>query len=166
MQMTAAAEPDRMQKSLDADMANHQSEMEALANRLEASYHAIADARDAKGYVRDKATLNAHEATIKKFREALREWKRSARNYEHQCGLTREHEDAVAEHQKQMKRVFHDVLDSFETLEYTNEAHYDPNYEAIVPIGDAFNEHRAALKRLSDAIQHQQAMEPIMRKCS
>lgn len=166
-QMHTAIETDPTQKSLDAEMMSHQSEMKALTIRLGESFQAIGDARDAKGYVQDKAVLKAHEANIKALRDAVRDHKLFLSDYEHQCGVSSKQEDAMVQHQQQMKGVLYDVVESFDTFEETNDQPNNSYIPVTVLIGPAFAAHREALKELtSDIAQHQHAMIELTKKCS
>ncbi len=168
MQMPATSQTDANQKSLDVEraMVNHQKEMQTLLANLDESLQAIAEARDAKGYVRDKAVLKAHEANIKALRNAVRDHKLFLSDYEHQCGVSSKQQDAMVEHQQKMKGVLYDVVESFDTFEQTNDEPNNPSIEVTMSIGLAFVTHREALKELEDAIdQHKQAMAQLMKKC-
>jgi hypothetical protein len=167
MQMPATSQTDNNKKSLDTEMMDHQKEMQTLLAKLDESLKAITDARDEKGYVRDKAVLKAHEVNIKALRDAVRDHKLFLSNYEHQCGVNSKQQDAMVQHQQMMKGVLYDVVESFDTYEMTNDAPNNPNYTPIEDIGPAFVAHREALKELSaDIAQHQQAMEQMVKKCS
>ena len=171
MQMPSANQPSQdlsAQKSSDVEraMVNHQKEMQTLLAKLDESFQAIADARDAKGYVRNKAVLKAHEANIKALRDAVRDHKLFLSDYEHQCGVISKQQDAMVEHQLKMKGVLYDVVESFDSFEQAND---QPNNSYIVvtmSIDQAFDAHREALKELADATaQHEQAMAQMMKKC-
>jgi hypothetical protein len=166
-QLPAPSETQRSQQSLDAEMTSHQNEMKALTRKLDESFQAIADARDAKGYVRDKSIIKMHEEDIKALRNAVRDHKLFLTGYEQLCGVNSKQQDAMIQHQQQMKGVLYDVVDTFDTYEMTNDAPNNPNYVPIEDIGPAFAAHREALKELTGAIaQHEQAMTQMMKKCS
>jgi hypothetical protein len=166
MKMPAAGLGDHNKSSLDVEMTDHQNEMQALTTRLGESFQAIANARDAKGYVHDRAMLKAHEADIKALRNAVRDHKLFLSEYEHTCGVNSKQEDAMIQHQQEMKGMLYDVVETFDTYEYTNDAPDNSYSTPVEEIGLAFDGHRAALKELTGAIaQHKQAMQQMMKKC-
>ena len=171
MQMPSASVPSqdqKDQKSRDVEwaMVNHQKEMRTLVAKLDESFQAITDARDAKGYVRDKAVLKTHQANIKALRDAVRDHRLFLIDYEHQCGVSNKEQDAMAEHQQKMKGVLYDVVESFDTFEQTNDQPNNPGIEVTMSIGLAFVTHREALRELVDANgQHEKAMAQMMKKC-
>ncbi len=171
IQMPSANQPSQdqsAQKSRYAEraMMNHQKEMQTLLAKLDESFQAIGDARDAKGYVLDKAVLKAHEANIKALRGAVRDHKLILSDYERQCGVSSKQQDAMIEHQQQMKGVLYDVVDSFDALEQANDQPNNPNIVITMYIGEAFAAHREALTELADAsARHEQAMAQMMKKC-
>lgn len=169
LQEPAASQTDSHQKSLDIEsaMENHQGEMEALLIKLDESFQVIADSRDTKGYVRNKAALKIHEANIKALRNIVRDHKLLLSNYEHQCGVTSEQPDAMVQHQHEMLGALHDVVESFDDFAQANDQPNNPYIYVTKPVGQAFTAHREALDDLENAIaQHKQAMVQMMEKCS
>jgi hypothetical protein len=169
IQMPASSQTDSHQKSLDVEwaMVNHQREMQALLVKLDESLQTITAARDAKGYVRNKAALKTHEANIKALRNAVRDHKRFLGGYEHQCGVTGKQQDAMVQHQFQMKGALHDVVESFDAFAQANDQPNNPYIYVTQSVEQAFTAHREALKELKDAVaQHTQAMAQMMNKCS
>ncbi len=169
MQKPAASQTDSHQKSLDVEsaMENHQREMQALLENLDESFQVIADARDTKGYVRNKAALKIHEANIKALRNIVRNHKFLLSNYEYQCGITSEQPDAMVQHQLEMLGALHDVVESFDAFAQANDQPNNPYIYVTKSVGQAFTAHREALDELEDAIaQHKQAMVQMMKKCS
>lgn len=167
MQMHATSQTDTIKKSLDEEMMDHQKEMQILLVKLDKSFQAITDARDEKGYVRDKAVLKAHEADIKALRDAVRDHKLFLGDYEHQCGVSSKQEDAMVEHQQQMKGALYDVVDSFDAFEQANNQPTNSYIVVTMSIGQASVAHSEALKELAHAIdQHKQAMEQMVKRCS
>ncbi len=171
MQMPSASQPSQDQKeqksrNVEWAMVNHQREMRTLLAKLDESFQAIANARGAKGFVRNKAVLKAHEANIKALRDAVRDHKLFLGDYERQCGVISKQQDAMVEHQLKMKGVLYDVVESFDSFEQAND---QPNNSYIVvtmSIDQAFDAHREALKELADATaQHEQAIAQMMKKC-
>ncbi len=136
-QVSTADETELTQKSLDEEMMTHQSEMKTLTARLDKSFQSISDARDAKGYVQNKVVLQAHEADIKTFRDAVREHKLFLGEYEHQCGVTSKQEDAMVQHQQQMKGMLYDVVESFDTFEQANDEPANPDSYITLEVGPA-----------------------------
>lgn len=170
-QMPAMSSPtgqmERDHKSAEAEMTAHQKEMQALNTKLGESFQAIADARGAKGYVHDPSILKTHGKDIKALRDAVRDHKLFLSDYEHTCGVNSKQQDAMIQHQKEMKGILYDVVETYDTYEETNDAPNNPNYVAIEGIGPSFEAHRAALKELTSAInQHQEAMTQMMKQCS
>lgn len=163
MPMAPATQLNQSKASLDAQMMSHQEEMQTLLAKLQASFKAIADARDATGYPADKSLLKTHEADIAEFRSAVRSHKLFDVTYEQQCGANGKQKDAMIEHQQQMKGVLYDVVDTFAQYQAA-----DPSSSEIsATVGMAFDEHKGALKELADAIaEHKQAMAQMMKKCS
>ncbi len=154
-------------KSVDIEMADHQQEMQTLTARLNHSAQVIADARDAKGYVRDKAIMEAHAIAIKALQNSFRDHKKFLKTYESACGLNGQQHDAMIQHQQMMKSVLYDVVETFDTFEDSNNGPNDPNIEVTKYVGPAFEAHRDALKELTGAVaQHQKAMEEMMTKCA
>ncbi len=163
MQMPATSQPDKNHKSLDAEMMDHQNEMQTLFAKLEKSFQAIVNAKDANGYVRDKSIVKAHEADLTEFRNAVRNHKLFLIDYEHKCGVNPKLQDAMIQHQQQMKAVLFDVVDSFYAYQDANDTSIDTPWA----VEEALTAHRQALKELEDAItQHKQAMAQMMSKCS
>ncbi len=160
MQMPATSQPN--QKSIDAEMMDHQNEMQALVTKLDKSFQAIVNARDSNGYVRDKSIVKAHEADLTEFRNAVRNHKLFLIDYERKCGVNAKSQDAMVQHQQQMKAVLYDVVDSFYAYQDANDTSIDTPFA----VEDALSTHRQALKELEDAVtQHKQAMEQMMKKC-
>lgn len=163
MQMPAKSQTGQNQKSLDAEMMNHQSEMQALLAKLETSFQAIVDAKDANGRVRDKSIVKAHEADLTELRNAVRSHKLFLIDYEGKCGVNSKQHDAMIQHQQKMKAVLFDVVDTFYTYMDAN----DSSIETSEPVEDALTAHHEALKELGDAIaQHKRAMAQMMKECS
>lgn len=159
MQMPATSQTDQNQKSLDVEMMNHQSEMQALLAKLEASFQAIMDAKDANGRVHGKSIVKAHEADLTELRNAVRHHKQFLIDYEGKCSVNSKQHDAMIEHQQQMKAVLFDVVDTFYTYMDAN----DSTIVASEPVEDALTALREALKELGNAIaQHKQAMAQII----
>lgn len=164
MQMPAASQNDKSQKSLDAEMMNHQKEMQTLLAKLQTSFQAIVNASDSNGYVRDKSIVKAHEADITALRNAVRNHKLFLIDYERECGVNSKQHDAMIQHQEHMKAILYDVVDTFSSYEDANDASIDQQPD---PVEDALNVHRQAIKELKDAIaQHNQAMTQMMKTCS
>jgi hypothetical protein len=162
-QMPATSQPDKNQKSLDAEMMEHQSEMQSLFAKLDKSFQAAVDARDANGYVRDKSIVKAHEADLTELRNAVRNHKLFMVDYAGKCSVNSKQHDAMNQHQQQMKSVLYDVVDTF----YTWMSADDHGIDVSEPVEDALTAHRAALKELEDAIgQHKEAMAQMMLKCA
>lgn len=162
----SAVQKEHGTKSLDAEMANHQQEMQALTARLNQSAQIIANARDAKGYVHDKAIIKAHEVDIRAFRNSFRDHKEFLKTYEDVCGVNGKQHDAMVQHQQMMKSVLYDVVETFDTFEISNDGPNNPNVVITVYVGPAFDLHQNALKELTGAVaQHQQAMTEMMSKC-
>ena len=154
------------QETVQAEMTAHQTEMKALTVKLTESFRAISEKRDPKGYVQDKSLVKAHEANIKELRTAVREHKLFLGDYEHVCGVNGKQQDAMIQHQQQMKGVLYDVVDSFDAFENANDQVNNPNIDITMSIGEAFVAHREALKEFSDDIsQHQRAMADLVAKC-
>ncbi len=152
---------------LEQEMAAHQLEMKSLSTRLDESFQAIANARDSKGYVKNKAVIKTHELNIKILRNAVRDHKLLLTDYEQQCGVNKKQQDAMIEHQQKMKSVLYDIDESFDTFEQSNDQPDNPNIDITMYIGPAFVAHRDALKELAgDISQHYQAMNELMTKCS
>ncbi len=163
MQMQAVSQTDKTQKSVDTQMMNHQAEMKDLIVKLNASFQAIVDAKDAKGYVKDKSLVKAHEADLTALRNAVRAHKLFLTAEEQACGAKSKDDDAMIQHQQQMKSVLYDAVDTFSTYQSAN----DSSIEASEPVEDALAAHRSALAALTDAsAQHQQAMAQMMKRCS
>ncbi len=163
MQMPAETQTDPSQKTMDAEMMAHQSEMQALLARLDTSFKAVADARNATGYLPDKSILKAHEADISALRTAVRDHKLFVGTYEQQCGVNSKEHDSMIQHQQLMKNLLYDVVDTWEGYEKVDAS----TIEVSNTVGMAFDEHQRALKKLADAIaQHQTAMAQMKKGCS
>ena len=162
MQMPAVSQADPSRPSLDAEMMNHQQEMQTLLAKLQTSLQAIVDARDGSGYFSDKSIVRAHEADLTELRNAVRSHKLFLIDEERKCGTNSSQHDAMMQHQQQMKAVLYDVVDTF----YTYMAANDRSNDFAESVSDALSAHRQALKGFGDAIaQHQQAMAQMMKKC-
>jgi hypothetical protein len=98
VQLASPGQTQRSQQSLDAEMTSHQNEMKALTTKLDDSFQAIADARDAKGYVRDKLIIEMHEEDIKALRNAARDHKLFLAGYEQLCSVNSKQQDATIQH--------------------------------------------------------------------
>jgi hypothetical protein len=121
MQTTVPSQPNKIQKTLDGEMTDHQSEMASLLAKLEKSFQAVSDARDAKGFVRDKPVLKAHTANIKALRDLVRDHKLFLGAYERQCGVNGKQQDAMVEHQQEMNGALHNIVESFDAFEQAND---------------------------------------------
>ncbi len=152
--------------SQDAEMMNHQSTIGALTIKLEESFHAIADARDAKGYVQNKAVLKAHEANIKVLRTAERNPRIFLTENYRQCSANNLPQNSIAQYEQQMKGVVHKVVESFYTFEQTNDQQNNSEIYVTMYIGEAYAAHCAALKELTDTTtQYEQAVAQAMKQC-
>jgi hypothetical protein len=155
------------QISSGAEMVSHESAMKTMTIKLDKSFRAITDARDEKGYVRDKSVLKAHEANIKALRDAVRHYELFPGSDEHQYGTSSKQREAVAQYHQQMKAVLHDVVESFDTFEQINDQLNNSEIVVTMYVGQAWAAHREALKALADAVaQHEQAMAEVMKKNS
>jgi hypothetical protein len=162
MQMPQGARTDQSQKTTDAEMMAHQVEMQGLLARLNASFKAVADARDTTGYLPDKSILKAHEADISALRTAVRDHKLFVDLYEEQCGVNSKQHDSMVQHQEQMKGILYDVVDTWEGYLKADAS----GAQISDSVGLTFSEHKSALERLTAAIaQHQAAMAQMKKGC-
>jgi hypothetical protein len=165
-QTHAATGTDHLQMVSDAEIMSHPGTIAALTIKLDESFRAISDARDAKGYIKNRTALKTHEANIKALRNGLRHHTLLARNDEYQCAASGSQQNAAVECEQQMKRLVHDVGESFDTFELTNDAPDNPNSTPTMDIGPAYLAHGEALKKLADTIaQHEPTMAQAMRAC-
>ena len=165
-QMSSTTGTTHSQKLLGAETLSHPGTIAALTIKLDESFRAINDARDAKGYIKNKTALKVHEANIKALRNGLRHHAIPASNDEYQCEASGSQQDAAVQCEQQIKALVHDVAESFDTFEYTNDVPDNPNSTPTMNIGPAYVAHREALKKLADAIaQHEPAMAQVMKTC-
>ena len=166
-QMPSPEGTDRSQKLIAAETLNHPGTIAALTIKLDESFRAISAARNTKGYItKSKAVLKAHEANIRALRNGLRDHTLFAGDDEYDCGTAGPQKEADAQCQEQMKRLVHEVAESFDTLEYTNDAPDNPNSTPTMDIGPAYLAHREALKKLAATIaQHEPAIAQAMKTC-
>jgi hypothetical protein len=163
MQMPAGTQTDQSHQTTDAEMMAHQSEMQGLLTRLNASFKAVADGRDTTGYLPDKSILKAHEADISALRTAVRDHKLFVDSYEEQCGVNSKQHDSMVQHQQVMKGILYDVVDTWEGYLKADAS----GAQVSDTVGLTFSEHQGALERLSAAIaQHQTAMAQMKKGCS
>jgi hypothetical protein len=140
--------------------------IEALTIKLDESFRVITDARDATGYVKNKAALKAHEANIKALRNGLRHHTLFAGNDEYRCVASGSHLDGAAQCEQQVKSLIHDVAKSFDTFELTNDEPDNPVIIATMDIGPAYAAHQEALKKLAATIaQHEPTLAQVMKSC-
>jgi hypothetical protein len=164
--MHTSASTDHSQGLFGAVTVSHPGTIEALAIKLDESFRAITDARDARGYIKNKAALKAHESNIKDLRNGLRHHTLFAGNHEYQCGAGGSQLDAPVHCEQQMKRLVQDVAESFDTFELTNDQPDNPIIVATIDIGPAYTAHRETLKRLAATIaQHEPALAQVMNTC-
>ena len=139
MQMPAANPADPSRPALDAEMMNHQQEMQTLLAKLQTSLQSIVNARDGSGYVGDKSIVRAHEADLTELRNAVRNHKLFLIDEERKCGVKSSQQDAMIQHQQQMKAVLYDVVDTF----YTYMAANDRSNDLAESVADALSAHRS-----------------------
>lgn len=162
-QFPAANGTDHSQRLIGVEMPSHPSAIATLALKLDESFRAISEARDVKGYVKNNAALKEHEANIRALRDGVRHHRFVISDDEYQCGASGQ-QDAVFQCQKEVKGVVHDVIESFNAFEQTNDEPDNPSIVVTMNIGPAYVAHREALKKLADMIaQHEPAMAPVMK---
>jgi hypothetical protein len=165
-QMHSFAGTDHSQKLFGAVTMSHPGTIEALAIKLDESFRAITDARDARGYIKNKAALKAHEANIKALRNGLRNHTLFTGNDEYQCGASGSQLDVAVQCERQITSLIHDVAESFDTFELTNDQPDNPIITATMDIGPAYVAHREALRKLAATIgQHEPALAQVMNTC-
>jgi hypothetical protein len=165
-QMASAAGTEHSKKFLGAETLSHPGTIAALTIKLDESFRAMSDARNAQGYVENQTTLKAHAASIKALRNGLRHHTLFAGNAEYQCGASDSQQDATLQCEQQVKSLVHDVAESFYTFELTDDQPNNPNITPTMDIGPAYLAHREALKKLADTIgQLEPTMAQAMKAC-
>lgn len=148
-QTPSAPEMGGMQESPRAELASRQREIESIAVKLNESFQAISDARDTKGYVRNKAALKAHEVDVKLLRHAVREYAQALGEYDRRCDVTGGQEQATVYLEDEMKGIYHDIIESFDDFEQANNQPDNPHIVVTKSVAEAFAEHRNALRELA-----------------
>lgn len=170
-QASATAPNDQEQSNVNTEMMSHQHLMEDLLAGLQKDLQAVVSSRDAYGYIHNKAAVKAYEADLAGLREAVRQHKLFAADYErwceqsfttdyeHRCGPDKK-QNAMAEHQQQMKSALFYLSDTF----YTYLAADDHSIEGGPnKIEDALTAHHDALNDFAHAVKdHEQAMAQMM----
>ncbi|HZC22924.1 MAG TPA: hypothetical protein VE866_06260 [Candidatus Binatia bacterium] len=162
MPMPAGSQGTQAQKYHE-EMMSHQKEMDDLLARSQKDFQAVVTAKDARGYVRDKAVLNVYKADLDALRDAVRQHKLLTADYVGWCGPEDKKHNAMMEHQQRMKSLLYDLVDTFDTYVKADDTSIDQPFA----IEEAFDAQQDALKEFADAIQqHKQAMTQMMAKCS
>ncbi len=159
MQMPAASQTDQSQSSPDAEMTNHQNEMQTLFAKLQTSFQAVVNARDGSGFVRDKSIIRAHEADLTELQNAVRNHKLLVVSADRKSDVNSKQHDAMMQHQQQMKAALYDVADTFYVYMQAN----DRSNDFAESVTDTLNAHRHALKELEDAIAQQERAMSLMK---
>jgi hypothetical protein len=147
-QMHSSAGTDHSKKLFAAVTGSHPGTIEALTIKLDESFRAITDRRDAKGYIKNKATLRAHESNIKALRNGLRHHTLFAGDDEYQCRASGSQVDVAFQCEEQMKSLIHDVAESFDTFELNSDQPDNAIIIATMDIGPAYVAHRGRSRNL------------------
>lgn len=116
--------------------------LQTLAENLNLSFEAIADARNEKGYVRDTKLLKTHTANLKAFQKALK------RN--------RPKDDGMAQ-------LFHDVKETYYAFEEANDAPNNPCIYITMDVRESFAAHTAILRRFTAAVSSETQSQDLGR---
>ncbi len=163
------------QTRVDTEMLSHQHLMEDLLAILQKDFQAVVDSKDANGYVHDKAAVKSYKAELDGLRDAVRQHRLFAADYERWCGqsFTSDYEhwcgpdtkqNSMAEHQQRMKAIAFDLSNTFDAYVTVDDHSIEggPN-----KIADALDAHRAALVDFANAVRdHEQAMTQMMTHAS
>lgn len=117
--------------------------LQTLAENLNLSFEAIAEARNEKRYVREAKLLKTHTANLKAFQKALK------RN--------RPKDDGMAQ-------LFHDVKESYYAFEEANEAPDNPCIYITMDVRESFAAHTAILRRLTAAVSSETQSQDLGRE--
>lgn len=166
-QASATAPSDQEQSSVNTEMMSHQNLMEDLLAFLQKDLQAVVSSRDAYGYIHNRAAVKAYKADLAGLREAVRQHKLFAADYERWCGqsFTTDYEhwcgpdskqNAMAEHQQQMKSALFHLSDTFDTYLAADDRSIEGGPDKIE---DALTAHRDALNDFAQAVKgHEQAI--------
>lgn len=142
-------------------MSAHQVEMDTLVKQLNKSFQEVLDARAAGNSARENASIKAHEKDLNSLRNAAKQHKLLTADYEAICGTPGEKHGAMEMHQRKMKAILYDLVDSWDRLQRLS----DFGLEYANSSQEAIQDHKQALKDFNDAVeQHRQEMAR-MKKC-
>ena len=115
-----------------------------LTLRLNDSFQAVAQARDPKGFVHDRAALKEHTANLKACRKALKHKDLPAA-------------DATDSRLQNISRLLRDTMESFFAFEQANDQPDNPNIYVTMGVQESFTAHSECLKRLTVAVDQAEA---------
>ncbi len=154
-QTSLTIENNQGQSRVGTEMISHQHLMEDLLALLQKDFQTVVASKDANGYVHDKAAVKAYKAELEGLRDAVRQHRLFAANYERWCGPDKK-QNAMAEHQQRMKGILCDLSETFDTYVAADNHSIEGGPDKIE---DALAAHRDALNDFANAIQdHEQAM--------
>ena len=174
-QTPMSAENNADQSRVDTEMISHQKVMTDLLASLQKDLQAVVDSKDFNGYVHNKAAVKAYKADLDALRDAVRQHKLFAADYERWCGqsFTSDYEhwcgpdkklNSMAEHQQRMKAILYDLSNTFDTYVTADDHSIEggPN-----KIDDALDAHRNALTDFADVVRdHEKTMAQMMTHAS
>ncbi len=111
--------------SANAEMVNHQNEMQTLFAKLQTSFQTVVTARDGSGYVRDKSIVRARETDLTELQNAVRSHHLLLISDERKSDVNGKQYDAIMQHQQQMKAALYDVVDTFYVYMQANDRSND-----------------------------------------
>lgn len=174
-QTSLTIENNQGQSRVGTEMISHQHLMEDLLALLQKDFQTVVASKDANGYVHDKAAVKAYKAELEGLRDAVRQHRLFAADYERWCGesFTSDYrhwcgpdkkQNAMAEHQQRMKGILYDLSETFDTYVAADNHSIEGGPDKIE---DALAAHRDALNDFANAIQdHEQAMTQMMAHAS
>jgi hypothetical protein len=111
--------------------------LHVLTLRLNDSFQSVAQARDPKGFVHDRAALKEHTANLKAFRKALK--------------------DTTNGQLQNISHLLRDTMESFFAFEQANDEPDNPSIVVTMDVRESFAVHSKYLDQLTAAVEQADA---------
>jgi hypothetical protein len=115
----------------------------ALLLRLNSSFQAVSQARDQKGFVRDRAALKEHTSNLKAFRKALKRRNLPAA-------------DTTNSQLQNISHLLRDTMESFFAFELANDQPNNPNIVVTMDVRESFVALSKYLNQLTVAVEQEE----------
>jgi hypothetical protein len=118
--------------------------LHVLTLRLNDSFQLVAQSRDQKGFVHDRAALKEHTANLKAFRKALKRKDLPAAN-------------TTNSQLQNISHLLRDTMESFFAFEQANDQPDNPNIYVTMGVRESFAAHSKNLDQLTVAVKQAEA---------